>query len=125
MPKRRHKEGNGSVSSLGEDAEAWPPLQESPRPPSISQIASNEEEEEQKGVFRKMQGGYRRRLSAIDQDTKLKAAIRSTLVNKSMMMNDVRMMIRQCRKRSAPVSMPMILLSIPNGYPTATAHCTS
>ncbi|KAF2346676.1 hypothetical protein FHG87_022567, partial [Trinorchestia longiramus] len=45
MPKRRHKEGNGSVSLSGEDAEAWPPLQESPRPPSISQIASNEEEE--------------------------------------------------------------------------------
>ncbi|KAF2345590.1 hypothetical protein FHG87_023654 [Trinorchestia longiramus] len=45
MPKRRHKEGNGSVSSSGEEAEAWPPLQESSRPPSISQTASNEEEE--------------------------------------------------------------------------------
>ncbi|KAF2363483.1 hypothetical protein FHG87_005767 [Trinorchestia longiramus] len=45
MPKRRHKEGNGSVSSSGEEAEAWPPPQESSRPPSISQIASNEEEE--------------------------------------------------------------------------------
>ncbi|KAF2351140.1 Reverse transcriptase domain [Trinorchestia longiramus] len=33
-----------------------------------------------------MQGGYRRRLSAIDQVTKLEAAIRSTLVNKSIML---------------------------------------
>ncbi|KAF2354911.1 Reverse transcriptase domain [Trinorchestia longiramus] len=41
---------------------------------------------EQKGVFRKTQGGYRRRLSAIDQVTKLEAAIRSTLVNKSIML---------------------------------------
>ncbi|KAF2346909.1 Reverse transcriptase domain [Trinorchestia longiramus] len=40
---------------------------------------------EQKGVFRKTQGGYRRRLSAIHQVTKLEAAIRSTLVNKSIM----------------------------------------
>ncbi|KAF2353383.1 Reverse transcriptase domain [Trinorchestia longiramus] len=41
---------------------------------------------EQKGVFRKTQGGYRRKLSAIDQVTKLEAAIRSTLVNKSTML---------------------------------------
>ncbi|KAF2356568.1 hypothetical protein FHG87_012672, partial [Trinorchestia longiramus] len=41
MPKRRHREGNGSVSSSGEEAEAWQPS----RPPSISQIASDEEEE--------------------------------------------------------------------------------
>ncbi|KAF2346678.1 Reverse transcriptase domain [Trinorchestia longiramus] len=41
---------------------------------------------EQKGVFRKSQGGYRRRLSAIDQVTKLEAAIRSTLVHKSIML---------------------------------------
>ncbi|KAF2348766.1 hypothetical protein FHG87_020480 [Trinorchestia longiramus] len=47
MPKRRHKEGNGSVSSSGEEAEAWPPLQESSLPPSTSQTASNEEEEEE------------------------------------------------------------------------------
>ncbi|KAF2343272.1 hypothetical protein FHG87_025972 [Trinorchestia longiramus] len=45
MPKRRHREGNGSVSSSGEEAEAWPPLDEPSRPPSISQIASDEEEE--------------------------------------------------------------------------------
>ncbi|KAF2345217.1 hypothetical protein FHG87_024027 [Trinorchestia longiramus] len=45
MPKRRHREGNGSVSSSGEKAEAWPPLDEPSRPPSISQIASDEEEE--------------------------------------------------------------------------------
>ncbi|KAF2350171.1 Reverse transcriptase domain [Trinorchestia longiramus] len=37
---------------------------------------------EKKGVFRKMQGGHRQRLSAIDQVTKLEAAIRSTLENK-------------------------------------------
>ncbi|KAF2350360.1 Reverse transcriptase domain [Trinorchestia longiramus] len=42
---------------------------------------------EQKSVFRKTQGGYRRRLSAIDQVTKLEAAIRSTLVNKSIMLS--------------------------------------
>ncbi|KAF2343226.1 Reverse transcriptase domain [Trinorchestia longiramus] len=41
---------------------------------------------EQKGVFRKTQGGYRRRLSAINQVTKLEAAIRSTLVNKFIML---------------------------------------
>ncbi|KAF2353365.1 hypothetical protein FHG87_015880 [Trinorchestia longiramus] len=41
---------------------------------------------EQKGVFRKTQGGYRRRLSAIYQVAKLEAAIRSTLVNKSIML---------------------------------------
>ncbi|KAF2351936.1 Reverse transcriptase domain [Trinorchestia longiramus] len=41
---------------------------------------------EQKGVYRKTQGGYRRRLSAIDQVTNLEAAIRSTLVNKSIML---------------------------------------
>ncbi|KAF2357068.1 Reverse transcriptase domain [Trinorchestia longiramus] len=41
---------------------------------------------EQKGVFRKTQGGYRRRLSAIHQVTKLEAAIRSTLANKSIML---------------------------------------
>ncbi|KAF2356012.1 Reverse transcriptase domain [Trinorchestia longiramus] len=41
---------------------------------------------EQKGVFRKTQGGYRRRLSAIDQVTKLETAIRSTLVNESIML---------------------------------------
>ncbi|KAF2360973.1 Zinc finger C2CH-type [Trinorchestia longiramus] len=35
---------------------------------------------EQKGVFRKTQGCYRRRLSAIHQVTKLEAAIRSTLI---------------------------------------------
>ncbi|KAF2354834.1 Glycoside hydrolase family 20 catalytic domain [Trinorchestia longiramus] len=42
---RRHKEGNGSVSSSGEEAEAWPPSQESSRPPSTSHTASNVEEE--------------------------------------------------------------------------------
>ncbi|KAF2354510.1 Reverse transcriptase domain [Trinorchestia longiramus] len=41
---------------------------------------------EQKGVFRKTQGCYRRRMSAINQVTKLEAAIRSTLVNKSIML---------------------------------------
>ncbi|KAF2343914.1 Reverse transcriptase domain [Trinorchestia longiramus] len=41
---------------------------------------------EQKGVFRKTLGGYQRRLSAIHQVTKLEAAIRSTLVNKSIML---------------------------------------
>ncbi|KAF2347348.1 Endonuclease/exonuclease/phosphatase [Trinorchestia longiramus] len=41
---------------------------------------------EQKGVFRKTQGGYRRRLSAIHQVTKLEAAIRTTLVNKSILL---------------------------------------
>ncbi|KAF2366265.1 Reverse transcriptase domain [Trinorchestia longiramus] len=41
---------------------------------------------EKKGIFRKTQGGYRRRLSAIDQVTKLEAAIRSTLVKKSIML---------------------------------------
>ncbi|KAF2361056.1 hypothetical protein FHG87_008191 [Trinorchestia longiramus] len=45
MPKRRHKEGNGFVSSSGEEAEAWPPLQESSRPPSTSQTASNVEKD--------------------------------------------------------------------------------
>ncbi|KAF2347399.1 hypothetical protein FHG87_021847 [Trinorchestia longiramus] len=44
MPKRRHKEGNGSVSSSGE-SEAWPPLQEFSRPLLTSQTASNVEEE--------------------------------------------------------------------------------
>ncbi|KAF2354681.1 hypothetical protein FHG87_014563 [Trinorchestia longiramus] len=44
MPKRRHKEGNGSVSSSGE-SEAWPHPQESSRPPLTSQTASNVEEE--------------------------------------------------------------------------------
>ncbi|KAF2353550.1 Reverse transcriptase domain [Trinorchestia longiramus] len=41
---------------------------------------------EPNGIFRKTQGGYRRRLSAIDQVTKLEAAIRSTLVNKSIIL---------------------------------------
>ncbi|KAF2356806.1 hypothetical protein FHG87_012443 [Trinorchestia longiramus] len=45
MPKRRHKEGNGSVSSSGE-SEAWPLLQESSRPPLTSQTALNVKEED-------------------------------------------------------------------------------
>ncbi|KAF2348150.1 hypothetical protein FHG87_021096 [Trinorchestia longiramus] len=45
MPKRRHKEGNGSVSSSERESEAWPPLEESSRPSSTSPTASYVEEE--------------------------------------------------------------------------------
>ncbi|KAF2344674.1 hypothetical protein FHG87_024570 [Trinorchestia longiramus] len=45
MPKRRHKEGTGSVSSSGGESEAWCPLEVSSRPPSTSATASYVEEE--------------------------------------------------------------------------------
>ncbi|KAF2343938.1 hypothetical protein FHG87_025305 [Trinorchestia longiramus] len=45
MPKRRHKEGKGSVSCSGGESEAWPPLEVSSRPPSTSPTASYVEEE--------------------------------------------------------------------------------
>ncbi|KAF2344556.1 hypothetical protein FHG87_024688, partial [Trinorchestia longiramus] len=40
MPKKRHKEGKGSVSSSGGESEVWPPFEVSSRPPSTSPTAS-------------------------------------------------------------------------------------